>query len=137
MLDCSCLDHRKTLESLLVTLDITSLYTNIPREESLEACRKVLNTRGVLNPPTHDVINLINRVLKRKIHTIYKSMELQWGPERHPPMHRPRKNQHLGVDTYMTSSLFGQMEWNICTLLKLYIRIIERLSSLPSGLLSM
>ena len=59
-------DIRVTSESLLVTLDVTSLSTNIPHEEGLDACREALHTRGVLDPPTNDIINLINLVLKRK-----------------------------------------------------------------------
>ena len=31
--------------SLLVTLDVRSLYTNIPHDEGVEACRELLNTR--------------------------------------------------------------------------------------------
>ena len=56
-----------TSNRLLVTLDVTSLhvYTNIPHEEGLHACREALNTRGVLDPPTDDIINLIKLVLKR------------------------------------------------------------------------
>ena len=46
-------------ESLLVTLDVTSLYTNIPHEEGLHACKEALDTREVLDPPTDDIFNLI------------------------------------------------------------------------------
>ena len=56
---------RVTPESLLVTLDVTSLYTNIPHKDGVDACREALNTRGVLDPPTDDLINLINLVLER------------------------------------------------------------------------
>ena len=49
----------------MVTLDVTSPYTNIPHEEGLNACREELNTRGVLDPPTEDIINLMKLVLKR------------------------------------------------------------------------
>ena len=35
-------------ETLLVTLDVRSLYTNIPHNESIEAFRAALNTRQVL-----------------------------------------------------------------------------------------
>ena len=54
------------LESLLVTLDVAALYTNIPHEEGLEACREALDTRDVLNPPTNDIVHLISLVLKKK-----------------------------------------------------------------------
>ena len=51
------LDDLKELPpgSLLVTLDVSSLYTNIPHNEGIEACRKALNSsdhlsRSHLNP---------------------------------------------------------------------------------------
>ena len=43
--------------SLLLTLDVSALYTNILHNEGIEACRKTLNTYGVQDPPTQDVIN--------------------------------------------------------------------------------
>ena len=46
-------------ETLLVTLDVKSLYTNIPHIEGREACRAALNSRQVLQPPTEDLIHLI------------------------------------------------------------------------------
>ena len=57
-------ETRVTPESLLVTLDVTSLYTNIPREEGLDACREALDTREVLDSPTDYIINLIDLVFK-------------------------------------------------------------------------
>ena len=52
-------------ESLLVTLDVVSLYTNIPHQEGLDAYREILNPREVLNPPTEDIVHLISIILKR------------------------------------------------------------------------
>ena len=34
-------------ECLLVTLDVTALYTNIPQEEGMEACREAFNIPGM------------------------------------------------------------------------------------------
>ena len=45
--------------TLLATLDVKSLYTNIPHSEGIEACRSALNTRQVSQPPTEDLIHLI------------------------------------------------------------------------------
>ena len=44
-----------------------SIYscTNMPHDEGLDACREALDTREVLDPPTDDIINLIDLVLKR------------------------------------------------------------------------
>ena len=52
-------------ESLLVTLDVTSLYTNIPHKEGLDACRETLNTRTTLDPPTDDLIHLASLILEK------------------------------------------------------------------------
>ena len=38
-------------ESLLVTLDVSSLYTNIPHDEGINACEEFLNTRTDQSPP--------------------------------------------------------------------------------------
>ena len=52
-------------DSLLVTLDVSSLYTNIPHDQGLEACREALNSREVLSPPTEDIISLISSILTK------------------------------------------------------------------------
>ena len=52
-------------ESLLVTLDVTSLYTNIPHEEGLDACREMLNTRAVLDLLTDEIIRLASTILRK------------------------------------------------------------------------
>ena len=51
--------------TLLVTLDVKSLYTNIPHSEGMEACRAALNTRQVLKPPTEDLVHLIELILTK------------------------------------------------------------------------
>lgn len=51
--------------TLLVTLDVTSLYTNIPHDEGIEACRKVWDSRAIKSPPTESLVNLLSLVLKR------------------------------------------------------------------------
>ena len=52
---------------LLVTLDVSSLYTNIPHEEGIEACRSVLNQRSVCDPPTEDLCSLIEVILTNNV----------------------------------------------------------------------
>ena len=49
--------------TLLVTMDVVGLYTNIPHSEGLEAAQRMLDTRSTLNPPTEDLINLMEHVL--------------------------------------------------------------------------
>ena len=63
--------------SLLVTLDVTSLYTNIPHEEGLDACREMLETRDVLDPPTDDIVNLTSLILKKNNFTFNGLHHLQ------------------------------------------------------------
>ena len=58
-------ETRISPESLLVMLDVTSLHTNMPHDEGLDACREALDTREVLDPSTDDIIKLIYLVLKR------------------------------------------------------------------------
>ena len=60
-----------------MTLDVTSLYTNDPHEEGMEACHELLNTRKVLDPPMNDIINLMNLVLKKNSFTFYGAYYLQ------------------------------------------------------------
>ena len=50
---------------LLVTLDVSSLYTNIPHAEGVKACRDTLNKRTSYSPPTDDLCELIELILRR------------------------------------------------------------------------
>ena len=51
--------------TLLVTLDVSSLYTNIPHQEGIEACTEALNTRIIQQSPTEDLAELINQILTK------------------------------------------------------------------------
>ena len=51
--------------TLLVTLDVSSLYTNIPHEEGIAACTEALNTRETQSPPTADLAELISQILNK------------------------------------------------------------------------
>ena len=76
-------------ESLLVTLDVSSLYTNIPHDEGINACEEFLNTRTDQSPPTKDLCQLIQLILKKGMlsflteRIIYNNKELPWEPEWH------------------------------------------------------
>ena len=50
--------------TLLLTLDVVSLYTNIPHEEGIEACREVWDTRQSPTIPTRHLVELLTHVLK-------------------------------------------------------------------------
>ena len=49
--------------TLLVTLDVSSLHTNIPHEEGITACAKFLNMQDHLVPSTADLCRLIQLIL--------------------------------------------------------------------------
>ena len=49
--------------SLLVTLDVSSLYTNIPHNEGINACDHFLRTRLQSNIPTGTLCDLIRMIL--------------------------------------------------------------------------
>jgi hypothetical protein len=50
--------------TLLVTMDITSLYTNIPHDEGIEACKEVWNNRKEHKPKTDSLVEPLEHVLK-------------------------------------------------------------------------
>jgi len=52
-------------DALLVTMDVVSLYSNIPHDDGLAACKEMLETRPTPQPPTSDVIDLAQLVLER------------------------------------------------------------------------
>jgi hypothetical protein len=49
--------------SILATLDVTSLYTNIPHEEGIEACREAWDSRTDQSMPTKYLVKLLRLVL--------------------------------------------------------------------------
>ena len=53
------------LGSLLVTLDVCSLCTNIPHAEGIEACRELSNIRVVQEPPTEGINKLTSLILTK------------------------------------------------------------------------
>ena len=61
------IDSMGTLPSntILVTLDVSSLYTNIPHEEGISTCAEVLATRQTEDPPTHDLTTLVATILRK------------------------------------------------------------------------
>ena len=45
-------------------MDVTSLYTNIPHNDGIEACREAWDQRAVKEPPTECLVQLLTLVLK-------------------------------------------------------------------------
>ena len=64
-------------DTLLVTLDVTSLYANIPHKEGIKACEDLLNTRSIPIPPTKDLCHLIHTILTTNNFTFNGSHYLQ------------------------------------------------------------
>ena len=50
-------------DSILVTLDVSSLYTKIPHDEGITACKRALETRSSLAPTTSYLVSLIQQML--------------------------------------------------------------------------
>ena len=50
--------------TLLVTMDVTSLYTNIPHDEGIAACKKVWDSRRVKMPSTESLVKLLEHTLQ-------------------------------------------------------------------------
>ena len=64
-------DYLKKMENLnilenttLVTMDVTSLYTNITHDDGIAACRKIWEQRTVQDPPTECLVEMLTLVLK-------------------------------------------------------------------------
>ena len=53
--------------AVLVTVDVSALYTNIPQEEGLECVREALYSRNNPKVPTEYIIRLLEVVLKHNI----------------------------------------------------------------------
>ena len=63
-------DYLKKMENLtipenatLVTMDVTSLYTNIPHDDGIAACRKIREQRTVQEPPRECLVEMLTLVL--------------------------------------------------------------------------
>lgn len=64
-------------DSLLLTLDITSLYTNISHERGLNALRHYLAARGDAIPPSEFLVEMASYVLKYNYFSFDKDFFLQ------------------------------------------------------------
>ena len=49
----------------LVTMDVTSLYTNIPHSDGIEACKEIWESRSNKMPPTDCLVTMLTMGLKR------------------------------------------------------------------------
>jgi hypothetical protein len=53
------------LNITLITMDVASLYTNIPHSDGIEACKKIWEYRSVKVPPTDCLVTMLTMVLKK------------------------------------------------------------------------
>ena len=63
--------------TLMVTLDVSSLYTNIPHEEGIKTCEEFLNQRELLVPSTADLCHLVRLLLTMNCFLFNKNHYLQ------------------------------------------------------------
>ena len=61
----------------LVTLDVTSLYTNIPHNEGIASCTEALSNRDIQEPPTEHLGTLISFILRKNSFVFGKKHYLQ------------------------------------------------------------
>ena len=54
----------------LVTLNVTSLYTNIPHSDGIEACKEIWESRSVKMPPTDCLVTMLTMVLKKNNYSL-------------------------------------------------------------------
>ncbi|XP_063403776.1 uncharacterized protein LOC134687402 [Mytilus trossulus] len=52
-------------DTTLVSMDVISLYTNIPHDDGIDACKEVWNSRPVKYPPTECLVKILTLVLKK------------------------------------------------------------------------
>ena len=50
--------------TILTSMNVRSLYTNIPHNDGIEACREAWDLRAVKEPPTEYLVQLLTFVLK-------------------------------------------------------------------------
>ena len=64
-------------DAILATLDVSSLYSNIPNDDGLEACKYFLDKRNCQDPPTTDIIKLTEFILKHNYFNFENKLYLQ------------------------------------------------------------
>ena len=63
--------------AILVTLDVSSLYTNIPHNQGIDACRHFLDTRPNKHIPTETICDLLRLILPMNNFTFNQQHYLQ------------------------------------------------------------
>ena len=60
-------NNETNIEGILFTIDVSSLYTNIPQTEGLNICAAALNSRSIQTVPTDYIISLLAQCLRYNI----------------------------------------------------------------------
>ena len=63
--------------TILATLDVCSLYTSIPHDEGIDACREAWDSRSDKSPPTEYLVRLLEHILKLNNFTFNRENYLQ------------------------------------------------------------
>ena len=61
--------HQVPSTATIGTFDVSSLYTNIPHDEGIDACSKALAESGHTSPPITDIVTLMNHILTKNYFT--------------------------------------------------------------------
>ena len=64
-------------KTTLVTMDVTSLCTNIPHSDGIEACKEIWESRSVKVPPSDCFVAMLTMVLKKNNFTFNGDQYLQ------------------------------------------------------------
>ena len=69
--------HLVTPDSLLTTIDVNSLYTNIPHSDGVEACRSFLTMNTIDQALINDIPTLVDFILKHYLFVLDDKLYLQ------------------------------------------------------------
>ena len=69
--------HQVASTAIIGTFDVSSLNTNIPHNEGIDACSKALAESGHTSPPITDIVTLMNHVLTKNNFTFLDKHYLQ------------------------------------------------------------
>ena len=87
------INHLITPESIMITMDVNSLYTNIPHTDGINACRSCLNSHTTEPILKYDIPVLMDFILTCKLFkfnndTLYKSKAQLLAPKWHQHIQR-------------------------------------------------
>ena len=72
-----------------MTLDVISLFTNIPQEEGTQCAEKALNRRENMQVPSEYIISMLRLILKNNIFSFSETLYSQEEGTSMGPRHSP------------------------------------------------